>query len=277
MKFFRFAGYFSRLRALIGFRAACMFALAHTGSMLNPPCKGKLAHIPVGPYVFYFPSRAYFEGLFTEIFFKETYWLAPTQEAIRVIDCGASIGVSLLYIKIRAPRARVLCFEPNPAARAVLEKNIEANKWKEDVRVLPYALGKKKGAVDFFVDGKETTSSSGSTARHHKNKSRDFNAYSVEVDLLSRHIDQSVDLLKIDIEGSEFDVLEELAAKGKLGLVVALQLEYHYIPGFFMRPLSEMLALLESNGFKTFVESNASPHDIVGHDTPHTYMIFAWR
>ncbi len=270
-------GYFYQLRRLIGLWAALCFALAHMKNKMLPPRAGKLAHVPIGPYLFYFPSLDYFVGLFTEIFFKETYYLVPTHEPIRVIDCGANIGMSLLYIKIRAPRAQVVCFEPNPAARAVLEKNVAANGWEKDVRVLPYALGKKKGTVDFFVDEKEKTSSGGSIGHYQKNKNQKLNSYSVEVETLSQYIDQEVNLLKIDIEGAELDVLEELVAAGKLHLVSTLQLEYHYIPGFFTRPLSEMLTLLESNGFHTFVESNSLPHAIVGHDRLHTYMIFAWR
>lgn len=277
MKLIKYIGYFSQLRALIGFKAACTFTFTHLWNKANPPRDGRLASVSVGPYTFYFPSIDYFVGLFTEIFFKETYYLAPTDTSISVIDCGANIGMSLLYIKIRAPRARVMCFEPNPAARAVLERNIEENKWQDEVRVLPYALGKKKGTADFFVDAKTATSSGGSTGRHTKNKNQSLNSYTVEVDILSRHIDSAIDFLKIDIEGAEFDVLEELVAQEKLRSVSVLQLEYHYIPNVFTRPLSEMLALLESEGFHTFVESNMPPHRIIGRDTWHTYMVFAWR
>ncbi len=277
MRFSRFIGYFSRLRALIGFSAAGMFALAHLKNKVFPPRNGKLARVPVGPYVFYFPSLPYFEGLFTEIFFKETYYLARTQKPIRAIDCGANIGVSLLYIKVRAPQARVTCFEPNPAARAVLEKNIKENGWGDEVRVFPFALGKAKGTVDFFVDAADATSSGGSTAHFAKNKAQQFSSYAVEVDTLSRYIDGPIDFLKMDIEGSEFDVLEELVARKALRHIAAIQLEYHYTPGFFTRPLSEMLALLEAGGFHTSVASTVPPHAIVGRDTQHTYMIFAWR
>lgn len=277
MKLFRFVGYFFRLRALIDFRAACIFALAHIRNNINPPRSGNLVHIPVGSYIFYFPSLSYFEGLFTEIFLKETYYLAYTQKPIQVIDCGANIGVSLLYIKIRAPHAHVLCFEPNPAARAVLEKNIKANNWGKEVQVFPFALGKEKGTVNFYVDKKEATSSGGSIAHYLKDKSQGLNSYTVEVDMLSRYIQDDIDFLKMDIEGPEFDVLEELKTADKLRSITAIQLEYHYIPGFFTRPLSDMLSLLESEGFRTFVESNTPPHDIVGHDIRHTYMIFAWR
>ena len=277
MKFFRFISYFSQLRALIGFKATCAFTLAHLRNKLQPPREGTLAHVPVGTYVFYFPSLTYFEGLFTEIFFKETYYLTPTQESIRVIDCGANIGVSLLYIKIRAPHARVLCFEPNPAARAVLEKNITENNWKKDVQVFPYALGKEKGTAEFCVENANATSSGGSFANYLEKKGRVLTTYTVVVDTLSQYIDSAIDLLKIDIEGPEFDVLEELIAQKKLQSVSRIQLEYHYIPGFFTRPLSEMLALLEKEGFRTFVQSIAQPHQILDTDTTHTYMIFGWR
>lgn len=277
MKFSRSVRYFSQLRSLIGWRAACALALTHLWNKLNPPRKGRLASIPVGPYVFYFPSLNYFVGLFTEIFFEESYYLAPTQEPIRAIDCGANIGMSLLYIKLRAPHARVLCFEPNPDARAVLEKNIGANNWEKEVQVLPYALGKEKGTAEFFVESKEATSSGGSIAHYQKNKARGLNSYTVDVDTLSHHIDGAIYLLKMDIEGSEFDVLEELAARHKLQNIASLQLEYHFIPGFFTRTLGEMLILLEMNEFHTYVASIAPPHQIIGHTTSHTYMIFAWR
>ena len=277
VKFFRFIGYFLQLRTLLGFRAAAAFALAHMRNKLNPPRDERLACIPVGPYIFYFPFLDHFVGLFTEIFFKESYYLTPTEEPIRVIDCGANIGVSLLYIKTRAPPARVTCFEPHPAARAVLEKNISANKWGNDVQVFPFALGKEKGSVEFFVTDKVATSSDGSVANYLEKRGRKLNSYTVDVDVLSSYINGAIDFLKIDIEGPEFDVLEELASQKKLHLIAEIQLEYHYIPDAYTRPLSALLALLEKEGFHTFVQANAPAHQVVGRDTMHTYMVFAWR
>ncbi|MFZ1075051.1 MAG: FkbM family methyltransferase [Minisyncoccia bacterium] len=277
MKPVRYFEYFSRLRALFGFRAAAAFAFAHLRNVFAPPKNGNLASIPVGPYVFYFPFLDHFVGLFNEIFFKETYFIEATQKPIRVLDCGANIGVSLLYIKIRAPHAQVVCFEPNPAARAVLEKNIAANRWEKEVKVIPVALGNKKGTVEFFVTDKVATSSDGSTANYLTQKGRELNSYTVNVDVLSHYIDGKIDLLKMDIEGPELDVLEELRDSKKLSSIAAIQLEYHYIPGFFTRPVSDLLVLLQMAGFRTFVESIALPHQVVGRDAMHAYMVFAWR
>lgn len=277
MRLLRLIGYFSQLRALIGFTASCTFAVTHAWNRIHPSQGGGLANVLVGPYTFYFPSLQYFEGLFTEIFLKGTYYIMPTREPIRVIDCGSNIGVSLLYTKTRAPYAQVLCFEPNPAARAVLEKNIKANNWEKEVQVLPYALGKEKGVTTFFIDDTVATSSGGSVARYIKNKNHVLDSYTVEVDTLSHYIDGPIDFLKVDIEGSEFDVLEELSRQKKFQQIATIQLEYHYIPKFFTRPLSEMLFLLESQGFRTFVQSNVLAPQVVNQNDLHTYMIFAWR
>lgn len=277
MKLFRYINYFSQLRASLGFKAASAFAFAHMINKINPPTGGNLASIPVGPYIFYFPSLDHFVGLFTEIFFKETYYIVPTQEPIQVIDCGANIGVSLLYIKTRAPHARVRCFEPNPAARAVLAKNIAVNHWEKDVQIISYALGKEKGTVEFFVTDTTDTGSDGSVANYLEERGRKLNSYTVDVDVLSHYIDNKIDLLKMDIEGPELGVLEELKSQNKLRQIATIQLEYHYIPRFFTRPLSDLLTLLESEGFHIFVQPTALPHKIVGRDTQHAYMVFAWR
>jgi Methyltransferase FkbM domain len=143
--------------------------------------------------------------------------------------------------------------------------------------VLAYALGKEDGRAQFYVDGAEATSGSRATVPYQKNKKRAVHSYPVDVRKLSSFITEPVDLLKIDIEGGESDVLEELRVADKLKLVKATQLECHYIPGFVTKRLSEVLALLEGEGFTTFVSSPSLPHEAVGRDALRTCMVFAWR
>jgi FkbM family methyltransferase len=277
MKIVNYANYFLRLRELLGFTATVRFALSYVQHKLSPPRNGRLASIPIGPYLFYFPSIDYFSGLCMEIFFKQSYCLAQTQTPIRVLDCGANIGVSLLYIKVRAPNAQVTCFEPNPAAREVLMKNIEVNGWNTDVHVLPYALGREVGSVEFFVDGTEATSSSGSTLMHEKYAEKRLDTYHVEMRTLSSFVVESIDLLKIDIEGGELDVLNELRTAQKLHMIREIQLEFHYSPKSPTLTLHTILTLLETSGFHTLAQSNGSVEHIIGKHIFHTYMVFAWR
>ena len=82
--------------------------------------------------------------------------------------------------------------------------------------MLAYALGKEDGRAQFYVDGAEATSGSRATVPYQKNKKRAVHSYPVDVRKLSSFITEPVDLLKIDIEGGESDVLEELRVADKL-------------------------------------------------------------
>lgn len=264
-----------KLAEHIGMSSAFRFVLSYY--LLKGRVSQNLYTIPVGRYRISFENIHDFVGLFSEIFFKDTYYLKKTPGSIRIVDCGANIGISLLYFKMRAPNATVLCFEPNPGARTILEKNIAQNQWFDTVTVLPYALSQSKGTTDFYVKTGSASGSDASMANVFDTHAKKALKISVETDTLSTYLTEPVELLKMDIEGPELVVLEELESAGAFRSVRQIQLEYHYMKGHFIRPLSDLLTLLERNGFKTAVESIASPKQIVSMDNNHAYMVFAWK
>ncbi|MFZ2500411.1 MAG: FkbM family methyltransferase [Minisyncoccia bacterium] len=272
----RFLGYFSYLRTHFGLRGAIVFMLFYGIARILGDHRRRLHRIPVGPYVFYFPLVAFFAGLFNEIFFNEEYFLEKTDSAIRVIDGGANIGVSLLYIKLQAPNAHVICIEPNPAAQIVLEKNITTNGWEKSVTIIRSALGKSTGTADFFLLADTDTDSSGSLIQKSglKEKRRSF---TVPVEPLSHHITEPIDFLKLDIEGAEFDVMDDLQTSGCLARIKHIQLEYHDEPDSPANSLSSMLQRLEHEGFKTAVRSIVSASDVISRHWRRNGMIYAWR
>jgi FkbM family methyltransferase len=71
------------------------------------------------------------------------------------------------------------------------------------------ALSNKEGIIDFYFDQENLGSLCMSTKQERMPKQR----RSVEALLLSKHIDEEVDFLKIDIEGAEPEVVEELATR----------------------------------------------------------------
>ncbi|OGN33166.1 MAG: hypothetical protein A3I39_03000 [Candidatus Yanofskybacteria bacterium RIFCSPLOWO2_02_FULL_47_9b] len=271
----RFIGYFLYLRKLIGFPATVIFSfyyVVYKSGIIRP----KIGMIPVGPIDFYFTSVKQFAGLFMEIFLKQYYYLKKTDLPIKVIDCGANIGVSLLYIKLMAPNAQVKCFEPNPAALAILNKNIQANGWGKDVSVRPYALGKTKGRAEFFVDRDEATSYGASLSKYMAGKHA-LVSFPVQIDRLSDYISGPIDFLKVDIEGAEFDVLEDLSENNKLADISQIQFEYHYHPKFFPKPLSEILEILKQAGFQTKIKEVKNPNLIARKDFLSASMVYGWK
>lgn len=266
-----------KLSEHIGTSGALRFVFSYALLKSGVGKSQNLHTLPVGRYRISFENIHDFVGLFSEIFFKDTYYLKRTAEPIRIVDCGANIGISLLYFKMRAPNATVLCFEPNPGARSILLKNIEQNHWTDSVTIKPYALSSSKGTTEFYIKTGSRSGSDASMANVFETASKEASKITVETDTLSTHLTEPVDLLKVDIEGPELVVLEELESVGAFSNIRQIQLEYHYMKGHFTRPLSDVLTVLERNGFKTFVESIASPKDVVNKDTNHTYMVFAWK
>jgi FkbM family methyltransferase len=149
----------------------------------------------------------------------------------------------VLWQKRLHPAARVLAFEPDPDAFAMLERNVSAN-GLEDVTLVRKAVGASDGRATFQVDPDRPGSLVGSI----EDRGLPVGA-EVEVTRLSSYLEGPVDFLKLDVEGAEGAVLHELAAAGKLGLVDQMVIEYHHHLHPQSDALGGVLALLEAHGF----------------------------
>jgi FkbM family methyltransferase len=73
------------------------------------------------------------------------------------IDVGAHVGFYAMQMALwTAPGGRVVAFEPNPTARAVLQANIALNRMTDRVTIEPSAAGAAAGTADLF-HGDDTT------------------------------------------------------------------------------------------------------------------------
>jgi hypothetical protein len=62
-------------------------------------------------------------------------------------------------------------------------------------------------------------------------------------------ISREIDLLKLDVEGAEHQVFQDLDESGKLKLIKNMIIEYHHNMGKDDDNLSHILGTLERNGF----------------------------
>jgi FkbM family methyltransferase len=132
-----------------------------------------------------------------------------------ILDCGGNIGLSVLRFKQRYPRSRIIVFEPDPVISEVLRSNLRSQAL-EDVRVFQAAAWTEAGQVGWHRDGADS--------------SRIDPAYRqsmIESVRLADFITERVDLLKVDIEGAEYNVLLDLCQTGKIGYVQRLICELH--------------------------------------------------
>jgi FkbM family methyltransferase len=212
----------TRLRALARFEPT-------TTTLLGGPF-----HVLDGPSFVY---------MHREIVEESIYYFEPQTDAPYIIDGGANIGVSVLSFKHLYPRARIVAFEPDEAAFAILEQNAQA-RGLGDVTLVKAALAETDGTAAFIHEGSYASriASAGDSAT---NEVRTVRLRSV--------LDRPVDLLKLNIEGAETAVLADCV--DLLDRVERIVLEYH---SFASQPqlLHKLLGVLVDAGYRTYVRSS---------------------
>ena len=130
------------------------------------------------------------------------------------IDVGANVGLFSLFVAARAgPNAQILAIEPEPQNLERLRFNIAANPGIP-IRVVPLALGEKKGLVALEIDDRDRggTRTRALTSMEGGKLNAESHAPLVDcctlLDLLRQEEISHIDALKIDVEGAEDRVLE---------------------------------------------------------------------
>jgi len=188
--------------------------------------------------------------LFLDIFILQKYYFRANTPSPWIIDCGSHIGMSILYFKALYPQAKILAFEPAPETYKLLTENVERNHLK-NVILMKKAVSNQEGKMKFFGDLSLTSSL---LADRGSAKSSE-----VEVVKLSTYIDRKVDFLKIDVEGAEDLVLDDLVASAKLGMVNQMVIEYHHHVEKDADRLSQFLKILEDHNFGYQIQGSSEP------------------
>jgi FkbM family methyltransferase len=200
---------------------------------------------------------------FDEIFRRGHYDLPAEVEAslrrlphaLRAVDLGANIGLFGVHVTRLFAGAELVAVEPLPANTAVLMRTLEANPQTLNWRVVEACADVKDGTVPFVaLDANTSRVEPGSEA---------LSLPAVDVFPLF----QDADLVKIDIEGSEWPILMDPRLAETAPPVVALEYHQHGCP----EPDSGALArrLLEQAGYTTA----ASAFDLPAGQG----MLWAWR
>jgi len=200
--------------------------------------------------------------IFKEIFIQEDYYFEDLPKQPFIIDCGANIGMATLFFKHLRPHAEILAIEPSPNSLDLLRRNLREN-GIEGVRVVEAALSDWDGKAMYM----EEFTSGGS------NRLSNDGQISVKTLRLTTLIDRPVDLLKVDVEGMDVVVLEELERTGKFDLVVRVVVEYHPHSMSELYALSILLALFERNGFRYSIDARSSRPI----DAYQSVTVRAWR
>lgn len=181
----------------------------------------------------------YIHGL-NEIFLDRTYQFNTDKKNPLILDCGANIGLSVIFFKRLYPKARIIAFEADKDIVLTLESNLH-NFGFDDVEILPKAVWTANTVLSFKSDGAVGGQISTDTD----------GVVKIDAIRLKDYLSDEVDFLKIDIEGVEYEILMDCAEK--LCNVKNIFIEYHS----FLKneqKLDEILLILKKAGFKYYIK-----------------------
>jgi FkbM family methyltransferase len=124
------------------------------------------------------------------------------------LDIGANVGVYVLqFAHWSKPTGRVVAFEPNPVALAVLQKHVRFNGLEERVQIVAAAAGASPGEAVLYAAGADGMSRLETPNPALADRARPMTVPVVTVDAYCAAEGVVPDWLIIDVEGFELAVL----------------------------------------------------------------------
>ncbi len=164
------------------------------------------------------------EKVFIADEYRSPFQLAPQV----IVDAGANVGMATLFFARQYPYARIVAIEPEPLNFEMLKKNCEG---MSNVTLLKSALWSDSCNVRIANPSAEAWAFSVTDQTSEADGLATVSTITI-ADILRRMNTDHIDLLKLDIEGSELQLFSKGADKW-LGRVRHIVVELHdrYVPG----------------------------------------------
>jgi FkbM family methyltransferase len=141
-----------------------------------------------------------------EVFVNNEYDLPADAAPTTILDLGSNIGMSVLYFQSRYPDATIIAVEPSRTAFVRLERNTRD---LSHVHLLRAAAVGMSRPVELVVTEESWTSSLHGDREHHTVEQ--VSGLTIE-QILQDAGRERADVIKMDIEGSEVEILENSSA-----------------------------------------------------------------
>lgn len=194
-------------------------------------------------------------GTYILIFVNEEYNFKTKYDPKLIIDAGANIGLTSIYFANKFPNAKIISIEPEKNNFEMLKRNVKSY---NNIIPLYSALWHKNENIELIdaglgTDGFITINKNGMNDIYSNLPTHKSNVFSANksyqvpgktVDTIIKDFGlQSVDILKVDIEGSEKEVFENSSLW--IDKVNSIVIELHD----FMKPGCSRSFYNGSNGF----------------------------
>ncbi len=138
-------------------------------------------------------------------FLPKPYWT--------VLDLGAYIGTYTLFSSsLMGLKGTIVSIEPNPYALKYLKRNLRINELEFMVKILPYAISNYDGEGTLYITEYWAVSSiKKDYPLRFRYRVKELPVRVMKLSTLLNSLElRNIDLMKIDVEGAESEIIEEL-------------------------------------------------------------------
>jgi len=172
---------------------------------------------------------------FYEILFKDMYEALFAEDAV-VVDVGMNVGTASLFFASHDNVKKVYGFEPISSSCTVAETNFKLNEIGSKIQFTCAALGKGEKMIQI---PKAFSGSVGASVTdfvmEQIHQPSDFkstidvlvkDASTVIIEIMEKHTEKI--FLKLDCEGAEYEIIDDLFEQGLLSKISFIIIEWHY-------------------------------------------------
>lgn len=168
------------------------------------------------------PNEKNMNVIFTEIFLDDTYnlkWIKNFSEKSgikikSILDIGGNCGLTSMLLRQYFPTSTIHCYEPN----IDIEKFLKPNSKIANFKYFLEAVGANTGLVKLNIDNTQSVLSSISSDETGTTRQISFG------EALKRFGKLNVDIVKMDCEGSEWEILDKVNLWKSVKFIT---MEYH--------------------------------------------------
>lgn len=187
-------------------------------------------------------ESTYIPHILEEIYVKDVYGnLFRNKKGLTILDFGANCGLTAQYFR---EFGKVYSVEPCPDQFEALKMNKEYNGW-DNVEIFNMALSDKNGESIFHTNRSNMTAGSLNNPfydaiklGHNYDDGVTVKTVTIDSFLYTNKI-ESVDFMKMDIEGQETSIIPSEGFKLVIPKIKTMMIEFHMNPGY--EPLLEIV------------------------------------
>ena len=190
-----------------------------------------------------------------EVFLREEY--GRIADGATILDLGANIGTFSVYAATSARGVRIWAYEPLADFHSLLAKNVEINRLGGAIRCFNCAVGADTGRRQLVVENEAFSFPTLLAPEGIRAGRRVEVECTALIEILDSNSLQHVDLVKMDCEGSEYEILYG-APDACFERIREIRMEYHNLPAERCNVRDLMAFLRERNYTITMVSADAA-------------------